>query len=213
LCALWLLRFLLPAPESPRRQDLLIPQSGNRVKEVPIILEVVIIGFEVLAWMFLLVISIFGDAWIQLGFVTQWATQLSFGLLGLAYMLGLIFDKAVSSLPFGWIVGHGAVAETADSPSPVMKRIEVLAKNPEMYQVIQNHINQHKLVRATVFNFALISLSALLFLFTRIGFNLQLFLVLLFLSAFFVGLTLFTGRQSARTLLLELQHASELLDD
>jgi hypothetical protein len=33
----------------------------------------------------------------------------------------------------------------------------------------------------------------------------------IFLSTFFVGLTLFTGRQSARTLILELQHASDLL--
>jgi hypothetical protein len=181
------------------------------VKEVPIIVELVIIGFEVLAWMFMLIVCIFGYTWIHFDFVTQWATQLSFGLLGLAYMFGVIFDKAVSSLPFAWIVGHGAVAETADLPSPVMRRIEVLARNPEMYQVIENHINQHKLVRSTVFNFALISLSALLLLFTRIGFNLRLFVVLLFLSAFFVGLTLFTGRQSARTLTLELQHASDLL--
>jgi hypothetical protein len=80
-----------------------------------------------------------------------------------------------------------------------------------MYQVFQNHINQHKLVRATVFNFALISLSALLFLCTRIGFSLRLFVVPLILSAFFVGVTLFTGRQSARTLILELQHANDLL--
>ena len=92
-----------------------------------------------------------------------------------------------------------------------MQRIEVLAKNPEIYLVIQDHINQHKLVPSTVFNFALISLSALLFLFTRIGFSLGLFLVLLFLSAFFVGLTLFTGLPSARTLILVLQHASDLL--
>jgi hypothetical protein len=41
--------------------------------------------------------------------------------------------------------------------------------------------------------------------------HLRLFVVLLFLSAFFVGLTLFTGRQSARTPILELQHASDLL--
>jgi UPF0716 family protein affecting phage T7 exclusion len=70
-------------------------------------------------------------------------------------------------------------------------------------------VNQHRLVRSTVFNFALISLSALLFVFTRIGFNLRLFALLIFLSAVFVSLTLFTGRQSARTLMLELRYASE----
>jgi hypothetical protein len=71
------------------------------VKDIPIIFELVIVGFEVLAWIFLLVLALFGYQWINLGLVSQWATQLSFALLGLAYMLGLIFDKAVSSLPSG----------------------------------------------------------------------------------------------------------------
>lgn len=181
------------------------------MKEIPIIFELVIIGFEVLAWIFFLVLALFGYHWVDLGLVSQWATQLSFALLGLAYMLGLIFDKAVSSLPFGWIVGHGAVAETADSVSPLLMRMQLLAANPEMYHVLQKRINQHRLVRSTVFNFALISLSALLFVFTRFGFDLRLFAVLVFLSAFFVSLTLFTGRQSARTLILELQYAKEAL--
>ena len=104
------------------------------MKDIPIIFELVIIGFEVLAWVFLLVLALFGYQWINLGLVSQWATQLSFALLGLAYMLGLIFDKAVSSLPFGWIVGHGAVAETADLVSPLLMRMEVLARNPDMYR-------------------------------------------------------------------------------
>lgn len=182
------------------------------MKDIPIIFELVIVGFEVLAWIFLLVLTLFGYKWIELDFVTQWATQLSFGLLGLAYMFGVIFDKAVSSLPFGWIVGHGAVAETADQPSPLRMRMQVLARNPEIYNELQKHINQHRLVRSTVFNFALISLSALLFAFTRFGFDLRLFGLLIFLSTVFVSLTLFTGRQSARALMLELQYAGEALN-
>jgi hypothetical protein len=93
-------------------------ETEQAVKDIPIIFELVIVGFEVLAWILLLILALFGYQWINLDFVTQWATQLSFGLVGLAYMFGLIFDKAVSSLPFGWIVGHGAVAETANLPSP-----------------------------------------------------------------------------------------------
>lgn len=182
------------------------------MKDIPIIFELVIVGFEVLAWILLLALTLFGYKWIELGFVTQWATQLSFGLLGLAYMFGVIFDKAVSSLPFGWIVGHGAVAETANMPSPVRMRMQVLARNPEIYNELQKRINQHRLVRSTVFNLALISLSALLLVFTRFGFNPRLFGLLVFLSTVFVSLTLFTGRQSARTLMLELQYASEAIN-
>jgi hypothetical protein len=41
--------------------------------------------------------------------------------------------------------------------------MEVLATNPEVYNQLQKHIDQHRLVRSIAFNFALISLSALLF--------------------------------------------------
>lgn len=72
-----------------------------------------------------------------------------------------------------------------------------LARNPDIYHEGQKRTNQHRLVRSTVFNFALISVLALLFVFTRFGFNLRLFILLVVRSAFFVSLTLFTGRQSS----------------
>ena len=65
------------------------------MKDIPIIFELVIVGFEVLAWILLLALTLFGYQWIELNFVTQWATQLSFGLLGLAYMFGAIFEGGV----------------------------------------------------------------------------------------------------------------------
>ena len=64
------------------------------MKDIPIIFELVIVGFEVLAWILLLVLTLFGYHWIELNFVTQWATQLSFGLVGLAYMFGTLGDGA-----------------------------------------------------------------------------------------------------------------------
>jgi hypothetical protein len=182
------------------------------MKEIPIIIELVIIGFEVMAWILLLILSVFGYQWIRFDFVNQWATQLSFGLLGLGYMFGIIFDKAIASLPFRWIVAGSAASESAKAPTPLAMRMQALAKDPDIYHVLQQHINQHRLVRSTVFNFALISLAALLFVGTQVGFNLRLLVVLIFLSVLFIGLTLFTGRQSARTLMLELQYANEALE-
>src|ERR1043166_5774339 len=71
-------------------------RAGNRsvpVKDIPIIFELVIVGFEVLDWILLLVLALFGYQWIKLNSVTQWATQLSFGLLGLAYMFAGLFKS------------------------------------------------------------------------------------------------------------------------
>lgn len=177
------------------------------LKDASIIFELVLIGFQVLIWVFLLVLAVFGYNWIDLGSVLQWSTQLSVGLIGVAYMFGLIFDKAVSSLPYRWIIGGSGLSKIGDMPSPLTMRMEILNKKPEIYEVLEKRVNQHRLVRSTVFNLALISLSALVFFVVQIGFNLRVFTVFLFLSVMFVSLALFTGRRSAETLYFELVHS------
>jgi hypothetical protein len=89
-------------------------------------------------------------------------------------------------------------------PRPLQMRIQVLGEKSRGLQpnFKSTSINTGWCVRLFL-KFALISLSALLFLLTRFGFGLHADCVLL--SAFFVSLTLFTGRQSARMLVLELQ--------
>ena len=125
------------------------------MKETYIVFELVLVGFQVLIWVLLLVLSVFGYHWIHIDFVKDWATQLSFAALGIAYMLGVIFDKAIASLPFSWIIGGGALTKMRDLPSPLEMRMQILARKAEVYEVLEKRINQHRLVRATVVNLAL----------------------------------------------------------
>src|SRR5438067_3264082 len=164
-------------------------------KEASIIFELVLIGFQVIIWVFLLTMAIFGYEWIKLDAVNQWSTQLSVALVGVAYMFGLIFDKAVSSLPYSWIIGGSDLTRVGDKPHPLTMRMEILEKRPDIYDVLEKRLNQHRLVRSSVFNLALISLSALAFFIARIGFDIRLFIVFVLLSIFFVSLALFTGRR------------------
>ena len=180
---------------------------NNLIKDTSIIFELVLIGFQMLIWVSLLVMTIFGYQWLNLDALNQWSAQLSVALVGIAYMFGLIFDKAISTLPYRWIMGGSAPTETRDLPSPLEMRMEILAKKPEIFEALERRINQHRLVRSTVINLTLISLSAMAFLLTQIGFNIRLFIVFLLLSVLFVGLTLFTGRRSAETLYFELSQA------
>jgi hypothetical protein len=182
------------------------------MKETYIVFELVLVGFQVLIWVLLLILSVFGYHWIHIDFVKDWATQLSFAVLGIAYMLGVVFDKAIASLPFSWIIGGGALTKMRDLPSPLEMRMQILARKAEVYEVLERRINQHRLVRATVVNLALISISALIFFLTRLGFNLRLLIIFVLLSVLFLGLALFTGRRSAYTLTLELFHAREALE-
>jgi hypothetical protein len=65
----------------------------RELKDTAIILELVLIGFQVLIWVSLLILTIFGFGWVHLNALKQWSTEISVGLVGVAYMLGLIFDK------------------------------------------------------------------------------------------------------------------------
>ena len=102
------------------------------MKDTYIVFELVLVGFQVLIWLLLLVLSVFGYHWIDINFVKDWATQLSFAALGVAYMLGVIFDKAIASLPFSWVIGGGALTKMRDLPSPLEMRMQILARKAEV---------------------------------------------------------------------------------
>ncbi|HEY2846339.1 MAG TPA: hypothetical protein VGI80_00890, partial [Pyrinomonadaceae bacterium] len=167
----------------------------------------VLIGFQMMIWMSLVVFAIFGYEWISLNALAPWSTQVSVALVGTAYMFGLIFDKAVGSLPYSFIIGGGELEKVGKRPTALTMRAEILTGNPEIYEILERRLNQHRLVRATVFNLALISITALVFLIVRIGFDARLIILFVVLSILFVGLSLFTGRRSAETLYFELLHA------
>lgn len=65
----------------------------------------VLIGFQMLIWVALLILTVFGYSWLNLNALNQWSAQLSIAPGGVAYMSGLIFDKAISSLPLS--LDHG----------------------------------------------------------------------------------------------------------
>lgn len=186
---------------------------NNMIKETSVIFELVLIGFQMLIWVSLLVVTVFGYHWLNLDVLKQWSSQLSIGLVGVAYMFGLIFDKAISSLPYSWIMGGSTPTETSHIPSPLAMRMDILVKKPEVFEALEKRINQHRLVRSTVFNLALIALSALAFFVTQIGFSMRPFIVLLLLSIVFVGLSMFTGRRSAETLYFELSQAHKAINE
>ena len=94
----------------------------------------------------------------------------------------------------------------------MIMRMEILTKKPEVYDVLERRINQHRLVRATVFNLALISLSALIFIAAQLGLTIRRLVVFAFLSVVFIGLALFTGRRSAKVLYFELFHAYKMIN-
>ena len=65
----------------------------RELKDSFIVLELVLIGFQVIIWVSLLVLAVFGFQWIHLDALKQWSTEISVALVGVAYMFGLIFEQ------------------------------------------------------------------------------------------------------------------------
>src|SRR5256714_8935060 len=97
-------------------------------KDAAIIFELVLIGFQTLIWVSLLVLAVFGYGWLRLDGLKQWSTELSVALVGVAYMFGLIFDRAVGALPYSWIIGGGGLKETGRLAQPPLIWVGILAK-------------------------------------------------------------------------------------
>src|SRR5882762_11561503 len=110
------------------------------LQDYSIILELVLIGFQVLIWVSLLVMTVFGYQWLHLDGLKEWSTEIGVGLVGISYMLGLIFDKAVSTLPYSWILGGGPTPPSEDSPSPLAMRVEILLTNPDVYESLERRL-------------------------------------------------------------------------
>ena len=63
--------------------------------DASIIFELVLIGFQVLIWVPLLVLTVFGYDWLDLEGLKTWSGQLSVGLVGVAYMPFCTFQREV----------------------------------------------------------------------------------------------------------------------
>lgn len=146
-----------------------------------LVVELLIIGFQVATWVVLLLLSVFGYEWIDLRFLTSWAALVTVVFLAASYSLGLIFDaillevtKALSKATKKAVAT--AVTELArergiqfDHELPVMMRTYVLAKNPALQGYLEREGYGFRLLLATSGNLVLICCFTLLFLATRIG--------------------------------------------
>jgi hypothetical protein len=73
-------------------------ERGGPLATTAVFAEILIIGLEVEAWLVLGVLTVFGTDWIELDNVKDFATLLTFVVLALAYVLGIIVDRLADTL-------------------------------------------------------------------------------------------------------------------
>lgn len=63
-----------------------------------LVVELLIIGFQVATWIILLMLTIFGYQWIDIKFLTDWAGLITLALIAASYPVGMVFDALLLAI-------------------------------------------------------------------------------------------------------------------
>lgn len=175
-----------------------------------LIVEMVIIGFQVLVWMSLIVLILFGYKGIDPSKLKDWSAVISLALVGTSYTLGLVFNGFIAAVFVHWESslwtsfvnrsdreGRIGPAHVRTGPAhvrtgPGQMRAYITAFNSDASEDLTREANRHSLIRATSLNLVLIGITSLVWVNKQYGFWLRLDLAILLSSLLLIGLSLFT---------------------
>lgn len=144
------------------------------MKTAPFFVELLVIGFETVVWMFMLIISFFGISWInftQISATIVWLPAVTF-----AYVFGIIIDRICDNLIFGhfeWRWKSKIVSEYSGKDFTTLKqakdewvmlRIKVYSASSPIVNLLNYQLHRLRIMRSSVINFLLITLFSFIFL-------------------------------------------------
>ena len=117
-----------------------------------LIVEMVIIGFQVLVWMSLIVLILFGYKGIDLSKLKDWTAVISLALVGASYTLGIVFNSFVGALfahwefeSWRWLLRP---SDLKGGEHPARMRAYITAFNSGASEDLTKRTNRNSLVRA-----------------------------------------------------------------
>ena len=181
-----------------------------------LVVELLIIGFQVTTWVILLLLSAFGYKWIDFSVLTSWAGLVTIAFLAASYSLALIFDTILLTLTKRLFVSsykgpaeavtrlarEGVIA--SDRELPAMMRAYIVAKIPALDGYVTRMTYGFRLLTATMVNLVLTCIATLLFLYTRIGLTWNSLAAVLLIFLVPAGLSGYASRAQYRIYHLEL---------
>jgi MFS family permease len=135
----------------------------------PLVAEIVIVGLQAEGWLALLVLTIFGTDWIDLGALQDWAVLLTLLVVALAYVLGILVDRLADSLFEDKLEAR---AKRREKPLPGRKavlRMTVLHTSPGMSAFLEYQRSRERIARGTAVNVTLAILAGAAFLIDEVG--------------------------------------------
>lgn len=178
--------------------------------------ELLIIGIETLAWIALLICSLFGYAWIDFSIFNNLAIAIP--LAAAAYVLGIMMDRISDTLLAGadHAIRRSVLGERA-AESFAQLRIYILAKSPFLSNDLDYLRSRLRIMRSSIINFGFLAITGATFIISRVVLNLQdkfwAAAVAFLFGMFLASLSYYAWRASSTTYYLRLQTAFALLPD
>lgn len=190
-----------------------------------LLVEIVIIGFQVLIWISLILFTTWGYDWVNLSNLKDWTGLIAIGFLAMSYTLGIIFDSIVASLLSVWnyrafyllpplINGRmvemlDAIDESDRTPPSVMKS-RIRSTDPTTYDYLEKTFNQGRLLRSTGVNLLLISMTSIIFTATQNGIIWKQIIFIIAILIPLSGLSIWAWVKFRRNYYYELKIAHDL---
>lgn len=169
--------------------------------------ELLVIGAEVMAWLFLLLLNILGYSWLQgiSAKVADWQNTLALLFLLACYTLGVLFDRVADFLFVPW--DHrirDKIIPTPPLKSIAVMRFEAGKDNEYLNRQFEYTRTRMRIARASTINLGLITVLGLLFIWLRLPVTVQINKAALSITVIAVGVLLtslaaFALRQLTRT--------------
>jgi len=131
-----------------------------------ILVEILVIGFQVTIWLFLLITSIFGNEMFDIDGIKKMSTLLTIVSIPIFYTLGVMFDVLFYSKIMSKIEKRISkkLLDDKDDISLLNMVVQCYAKNGDIVKLISERLGRLRLARASSFNIVIITISILIFI-------------------------------------------------
>jgi hypothetical protein len=128
-----------------------------------IFVELVVVGFHTLIWIALIILALIGYKDVNVEKLLS--VNLALPILAMAYILGILVDRVADFIFIKQDAKMRPVDEDTNLPKSFLKmRYYILNKSSDIYAQLEYTRSRLRIARASVFNFALTTIAALLFI-------------------------------------------------
>jgi hypothetical protein len=165
-----------------------------------VVVEIVIIGAQVLLWVALAFISLLGITWFDPMRLKDWVAPISLGLVAASYTVGMVFDTLIASFFAPWSRRSWNMPWTSErhNASPFEMRTYLMLNHYDAFLHQDKLFNQARLLRASILNLLLTGVFSSILYFRYFHFSWKSGAYIVLLLCALVGITFISWTRTLR---------------